>query len=86
MKKKKFVAAALDSEYETFVAYVMSLSSIPVINTDVHLSRRPWLAGLIPEKALMFPAITVLMASTVTTVMSVSNVRTVAMAITRGFD
>ena len=85
--KEEFAAAALDPEHETFVVHVASLSSTPLTDADVHPSRRPQLAGLIPEGApTMIPAMTVSMASTVTIAMSVSKARTVGMAMTRGFD
>ena len=46
MGKKKFVAAALDPEHETYVVYVASLSSTPLASLEstslnVHPSRRP---------------------------------------------
>ena len=56
--KKKFVAAALNLEYETYVVYVASLNSITLVMSfsstplDVHPSRKPQISGLIAEKAL----------------------------------
>ena len=45
--KKEFASAALDSEHDTYVVHVASLSSTPL---DVHLSRRPQISGLIAKK------------------------------------
>ena len=85
--KKEFAVAALDPEYETFIVHVASLSSTLLTDADVNPSCRPQLAGLIlGETPTIFPAMTVLMANTVTTVMLVSKARTIAMAMTRGFD
>ena len=85
--KKEFAVSALDPEYETFVVHIALLCSTPLTNADVHQSCRPQLAGLIPEEApTMFPTMTVSMASTVMTVMLVSKARTVAIAMTRGFN
>ena len=40
--KKKFAAAALDPEYETYIVLVASLSSTPFVAfLDIHLFRRP---------------------------------------------
>ena len=50
MRKKEFAAPALDLEYETFVVHIASLSLTP-LDADVHLSRRPQIAGLIAEGA-----------------------------------
>ena len=47
--KKEFAAAALNSEDETYVVHVASLSSTPL---NVHPSQRPQISGLIAEKAL----------------------------------
>ena len=54
--KKKFAAAALDSEYETYVVHVGSVrsdtsSSSSPIELDVHPSRRPQISGLIAKEA-----------------------------------
>ena len=50
--KKEFAAAALDSEHETYVVHVVSLSSAPLIaSLDVHPFRRPQISGLIAKKA-----------------------------------
>ena len=52
--KKEFAAAALDPEHETYVVHVGSVSSVASPSSsplDVHLSRRPQIAGLIAEKA-----------------------------------
>ena len=49
--EKKFAAAVLDPEHETFVVHVASLNSTPLTDADVHLSHRPQIAGLIVEKA-----------------------------------
>ena len=45
-----FVAGALDPEHETYVVHVVSLSSTPPFDADVHPSRRPQRAGLIAEE------------------------------------
>ena len=61
-KKKEFAAAALDPEHETFIVYVASLAS----SAGVHPSRRPSIAGLIPEEApTVIPAMAVATARTV---------------------
>ena len=53
--EKEFAAAALDPEHETFVVHVASLTS----SAGVHPSRRPPIAGLIPEEApTIIPAMT----------------------------
>ena len=54
--KKKFAAAALDPEYETYVVHVGSVSSDALpsfspLELDVHPSCRPQISGLIAEKA-----------------------------------
>ena len=54
--KKEFAAAALDSESETFVVHVASLSSnaspsSSPLELNVHPSRRPHVSGLIAEVA-----------------------------------
>ena len=54
--KKEFALAALDSESETFVVYVASLSSVASpssspLELDIHPSSRPQIAGLIAEEA-----------------------------------
>ena len=51
MRKKEFAAAALDLEHETLVIHVASLGSTS-FNADVHLSRRPQIAGLIVKEVL----------------------------------
>ena len=61
MEKKKFAAAALDSEYKTFVVHVTSLSSTRLVaslrfiplDADVHPSCRPQISGLISKEALI---------------------------------
>ena len=56
MGKNKFAAAELDSEYETYVVYVGSVSSIALPSSsplDVHPSRRPQIDGLIAKEAPM---------------------------------
>lgn len=50
MGKKVFIAIVLDSKYENFVVYVMSLNSIPL---NIHLSCRPQIASLITKKAFI---------------------------------
>ena len=40
-RKKEFVAIVLNPKYETFIVYVVSLSSNPLIDVKIHLSRRP---------------------------------------------
>ena len=52
--KKKFAAAALDPESETFIVHVASLSSNALPNFspfDIYPSCRPQISGLIAEKA-----------------------------------
>ena len=49
--KKKFAAAALDSEPKTYVVHVASLSSTPLVSFDVYPFRRPQVSGLIAEEA-----------------------------------
>ena len=52
--KKKFAAAALDLESETFVVHVVSLNSDMLPSSsplDVHFSRGPQISSLIAEKA-----------------------------------
>lgn len=57
MKKKKFAAEAFALEHETFIVYVISLnSSIAsfssiLLDTNVHLFRRPQIVDLIAKKA-----------------------------------
>ena len=53
--KKKFTAAVLDLELETYIVYVESVSSIVLSNSSplyVHPFRRFQIAGLIAEKTL----------------------------------
>lgn len=38
IEKKGFATAVLDLEYKTFVVHIVSLSSTPLIDADVHLS------------------------------------------------
>ena len=50
MGKKKFAAAALDPEHETYVVHIGSISSDILLSfslLDVHLFRRPQISGLI---------------------------------------
>ena len=54
--KKKFAAAALDSEYETYVVYVGLVSSFvspssSLLDVDVHPSCKPQISGLIAKEA-----------------------------------
>ena len=54
--KKEFATAILDSEYETYVVHVASLSSTPFTSLkstllDFHLSRKPQISGLIAGEA-----------------------------------
>ena len=52
--KIEFAIVALDSEYETYIVHINSVSSIVLPSSsllDVYLSRRLWIAGLIVEKA-----------------------------------
>ena len=52
MDKKEFAAAALNPKYETYIVYVASLSSTPLVaSLNAHPSRRPQISGLIAEKA-----------------------------------
>ena len=55
--KKEFAAVAFNLEHETYVVFVASLSSIPLMSLgstllNVHSSQRPQISGLIVEKAL----------------------------------
>ena len=57
VSKKEFTAAALDSEYETYVVHIGSVSSnvLPsssLLKLNVHLSCRPQVSSLIAEEAL----------------------------------
>ena len=45
-----FAAGALDSEHKTYVVHVVSLSSTPPFDADVHPSRRPQIFGLIAKE------------------------------------
>ena len=47
--KKKFAAVAFDSEHETFIVHVASFSLI-LLNTDISLFCKPYIAGLIAEE------------------------------------
>ena len=50
---QKFVAAALDLEHETYIVYIGSISSVALPNSfplNVHLIRRPQIAGLVAKK------------------------------------
>ena len=51
MGKKEFIATALNPEHKTYIVYVASLSSTPLVALDVHLSRRPQISGLIAKEA-----------------------------------
>ena len=56
MGKKKFAAAALDPEHETYVVHIglvssNALSSSSPLELNVHLFRRPQVSGLIAEEA-----------------------------------
>ena len=54
MGKKEFAAAALNSESETFVVHVASLSSDASPSSsplDIHPSRKPQISGLIAKEA-----------------------------------
>ena len=46
MEKKEFIAAALNSEYETFVVHIASLNLVPGIHPD----RKAQIASLLTEK------------------------------------
>ena len=53
--KKEFIAIVLNPKHETFVVYVMSLSSAISLssislNADIHPSRKPQIDGLIAKK------------------------------------
>ena len=51
--KQEFVAAALYPEYKTYVVYVASLSSTPLVTPlDVHPFQRPRISGLIAKETL----------------------------------
>ena len=50
--KKEFASAALDPEHMTFVVYVASFSSTPLVaSLNVHPFRRPQISGLIAKEA-----------------------------------
>ena len=55
--KIEFLAAAFNPEHETYIVYVASLSSTPLVTSpdstslDVHPSWRPQISGLIAKKA-----------------------------------
>ena len=52
MGKKEFAVAILDPEYETYVVYIASLSSAPLVaSLDVHSSRRSQISSLIVKEA-----------------------------------
>ena len=51
-RKKEFTATVLDPKYETFIVYVTSLISTP-FDTNVYLSYRFQISGLITKEALM---------------------------------
>ena len=56
VEKKEFAATVLDPEHETYIVYVASFSSIPLVflgstPLNVHSSRRPQISSLIAEKA-----------------------------------
>ena len=51
MGNKKFAAAVLDPEHETYVVYVASLSFTPLASLNIHPSRRPQISGLITKEA-----------------------------------
>ena len=52
MKKKEFVSTILDLEHETFVVYVVSLSSTLLV-INVHPFCKSQIAGLIAKKVLI---------------------------------
>ena len=49
--KKEFAAVALDPKHETYVVYVASLNSTPLIAFDVYPFKKPQISGLIAKKA-----------------------------------
>ena len=54
MDKKEFIVATLDSEHETYLVHVKSISSTALPSSsplDVHPFHRPQIAGLIAEEA-----------------------------------
>ena len=54
MRKKEFVIAALEPEYEIFVVHVASFCVIASLNSnllDIYLSRKSQIVGLIAKKA-----------------------------------
>ena len=57
MGKKEFVVAVLHPEYETYIVYIASLSSTPLIASfrftplNIHLSQKPRISSLIIEEA-----------------------------------
>ena len=55
MGKKEFTAAAFDSEHETYVVHIGSVSSNALLSSfplDVYPSQRPQISGLIAKEAL----------------------------------
>ena len=56
--KKEFAVTAFDSEHETYVVHIGSVSSIVLPNfslleLNVHLFHRPKISGLVAEKTLI---------------------------------
>ena len=53
--KKKFAAASLNPEYETFVVYIVALNSVTSLSSfllNVYLFCKFWIVGLIAKKVL----------------------------------
>lgn len=77
------VAVILDPEYEIFIIYIALLSSISLIDADIHSFSRLQLAGLIIKKTpIIISVMTILINSIIIIFMSVSKAGTVAIAIT----
>ena len=51
ISKKKFAAAALNPEHETYIVYVVSFWSTLLVSLDVYPSREPQISGLIAKEA-----------------------------------
>lgn len=54
VRKKEFAATALNPEYKTFIVYIALFTSFALLtNSNIYLSRRSQMAGLIAEKAFI---------------------------------
>lgn len=87
MGKKKFEAVILNLEYETFVIYVALLSSILLINTNIHPYYKPQITSLISKKtSSIFLVMPVSITSTIMTIILVSKTGTIVMIMTKSFN